>query len=98
MKLFDCYARLENYITSINQDSLLLFGVYYFQALEILPQNTFVADIVDFLEKVMEETAAKKRSLQVLRNLSYAEHLQVGAYKSCFDSFLLLAFSIVLTH
>ena len=44
----------------------------------MLPQSTKVTDILGFLENVIEETAAKKRSLQILRSLAYAENLQVN--------------------
>ena len=51
--------------------------MYHLQALELLPATTKVRDIVTFLENVLEDRAAQKRSSQVLRSLLYAEHLQV---------------------
>ncbi|XP_064600177.1 vam6/Vps39-like protein [Liolophura sinensis] len=47
------------------------------QALEMLPANTEVKQILTYLENVMEEKAASKRSCQVLKSLLYAENLQV---------------------
>ena len=50
------------------------------QALELLPANTKVRDVLTFLENVLEGKATEKRENQVLRSLLYAEHLQVGNY------------------
>jgi len=47
------------------------------KAMELLPHTTKVSDILTFLENVLEDTAARKRSSQVLRSLLYSEHLQV---------------------
>ena len=49
------------------------------QTFELLPPNTNVSDILIFLENILEDKAARKRSAQVLRSLLYAEHLQVSA-------------------
>ncbi|XP_074662539.1 vam6/Vps39-like protein isoform X2 [Tubulanus polymorphus] len=49
------------------------------KALELLPASTKVRDILNFLENVLEDRAATKRDLKLLRCLLYAEHLQVAA-------------------
>ena len=67
------------------------------QALELLPANTKVRDVLTFLENVLEGKATEKRENQVLRSLLYAEHLQVGNYtfygsSECVHLFYILHF------
>ncbi|XP_064621475.1 vam6/Vps39-like protein [Lineus longissimus] len=47
------------------------------KAIEMLPSNILVRDILAFLEDVLEERAVVKRDCQILKSLLYAEHLQV---------------------
>lgn len=68
----------------------VLRTVYYFQALEMLPANTEVKQILTYLENVMEEKAAGKRSCQVLKSLLYAENLQVSRILTATDFCLCL--------
>lgn len=47
------------------------------KTLELLPTSTPVAEILRYLEKVMEHQATIKRDCQVLKSMLYAENLQV---------------------
>ncbi|XP_071079249.1 vam6/Vps39-like protein isoform X1 [Haliotis cracherodii] len=47
------------------------------KALELLPPETRVRDILTYLENVMEHRAAQRRSDQVLKSMLYNENLQV---------------------
>ncbi|PVD26341.1 hypothetical protein C0Q70_14012 [Pomacea canaliculata] len=46
------------------------------KALELLPSNTPIKDILTFLENVLENMASEKRQCRILRNLLYAENLK----------------------
>jgi len=47
------------------------------KALELLPSDTKLRDILTYLENVMESQAAQRRSNQILKSMLYAENLQV---------------------
>lgn len=47
------------------------------KALELLPPDTKLRDILTFLENVMESQAVRRRSNQILKSMLYAENLQV---------------------
>ncbi|XP_005090680.1 vam6/Vps39-like protein [Aplysia californica] len=47
------------------------------KALELLPSDTKLRDILTFLENVMESQAVRRRSNQILKSMLYAENLQV---------------------
>lgn len=64
------------------QHSTVVFVCFFyllnFQALELLPSNTPIKDILTFLENVLENMASEKRQCRILRNLLYAENLKVS--------------------
>jgi len=48
-----------------------------FQALELLPPSTKIHEILGYLENVLELKAATRHRCQILRNMLFAESLQV---------------------
>lgn len=55
------------------------------KALELLPANTKIKDILGYLENVLELTASTKHHSQVLRNLLFSESLQVHEQRMFYE-------------
>lgn len=47
------------------------------KALELLPTNTKINEIVNYLENVLEFQATNRRDNQLLKSMFFAENLQV---------------------
>lgn len=58
---------------------LLLYSYIVFQALELLPPDTKIQDILAFMENVLELKASTKHQNRVLRNMLFSETLHVSA-------------------
>lgn len=56
------------------------------QALELLPPDTKIKDILTFMENVLELKAATKHQNRVLRNMLFSEALHVSLKCVCYMS------------
>jgi hypothetical protein len=48
------------------------------EALKIVPENTPMAALSEYLTRIVPHTVHKRRHAQVVKSLSRLEHLQVG--------------------
>ena len=54
--------------------------LFIFQVLEMLPEDTKIEKIKDFLMTVLQERTVHQRKLHLLMNLMITEHLQVNIH------------------
>jgi len=68
---------VQVHITTSSCKQMSCIIVVFYKSLDLLPSTTKIAEILAYLENVMEHQATRRRENQVLKSMFYAENLQV---------------------